>query len=108
MPGRGPQPPQRHLQARAPRLSATVRARRPRSFTGEDLLELHVHGGLAVGAAADMLSKGRREFGPHFTPKMPLTQAPVAPVPPARSAVSEADLPTGLESLRKALRGPHQ
>ena len=64
--------------------------------------------GAGVGAAADMLSKGRREFGPHFTPKMPLTQAPVAPVPPARSAVSEADLPTGLESLRKALRGPHQ
>ena len=37
-----------------------------------------------------------------------VTGAPVAPVPPARSAVSEADLPTGLESLRKALRGPHR
>ena len=50
----------------------------------------------AAAAPVDMLSKGRRDFGPHFTPKMPPAQGQAEPAS------------TGLESLRKALRGPHR
>ena len=66
----------------------------------------------AAAAPVDMLSKGRRDFGPHFTPKMPPAQGqPSQPAARARGAGAQGQAEpasTGLESLRKALRGPHR